>query len=191
MERGNIEGTINFNPIINEVVITDRGNVILAVFLGAIAMASLIGTIIYFNLNLENSLKATAMTALTFAIILFVLIKPSVIKNIKTKEIETIIQPIIHPVDRPVQVIKEVIREIEKPVIKEVIKNVFIEKPREKLNIPRYKFRGSTETRTYHKASCRFSKLIKEKYKVSRNDTKDFKKHGFRPCKVCKPNKDK
>jgi len=196
MKSGDLEGTINFNPIIEE-TINDNGNLALAILLGATAITSLIFIIKVFNLDITNALVGTLMVAIAFSVIVFILIRPSIIKNIRQEEFENFTQPIIQPIEKPLPIIKEIIREIEKPiieirevpVIREVTKHVFIETPRKKLNIPKYKFRGSTEAMTYHKTSCRFSKLIKGKYKVSRNDTKDFKKHGFKPCKICRPDK--
>jgi glucan phosphoethanolaminetransferase (alkaline phosphatase superfamily) len=187
----------SFEPIIKEETITNQGNLILATFLGIIAIISLITIIQIFKLNLIDSLKATIMVTMAFVIITFILIKPSIIRKIHTKEIEIITQPIIQPIEKYIPVIQEVIKEIEKPITRikeipimnEIVKHVFIEKNKKKLNIPKYKYRGSTETMTYHKTSCRFSKLIKNKYKISRNDLKDFKKYNFKPCKICKPNK--
>jgi len=78
---------------------------------------------------------------------------------------------------------KPIIRIVEKPVIREVVKKVFIEKPRKEP--PKYEYVGSTNAKTYHKTSCRFSKLIKDKFKVSKNEQEYFQKQGYKPCKVC------
>lgn len=177
-KREEYEGTIDFNPIIEEELITNSGNVLLSVFLSILAIAGLITTVNYFELGLEDSLKATAMTALALAIILFILIKPSTVRKIKTKEIQTITQQVLHPIDRPVEVIKEVIKEVEKPVVEKS------EKKKE-----RFTYQGSTQTGTYHKTSCRLSKLIKNKYKVVGNTNSEFRKRGFKPCKVCCPDR--
>jgi hypothetical protein len=108
-------------------------------------------------------------------------------------------------VDRPVYVEKEVIKEVpiqvpfetktiqvvEKevkvPVYKDkiVYKTKYVERKRKKLNIPKYKFLASTQTRTYHKRICKFSKLIKNKYKLHSNAKSTFKKKHYKACKAC------
>ncbi len=89
---------------------------------------------------------------------------------------------IIKYIEKPV--IKEVEKIIEKPVIKE--KKVFIEKSKPKRPAPpRFKYKASTESQTYHKTSCRLAKLIKPKYKITSNNINYFKKRGYKPCKVC------
>jgi len=98
-----------------------------------------------------------------------------------------VIREVIRTVDRPV--VKRVIEPIyiERGAQKRVIQPVYIEKPRKKLNIPKYDYFGSTETKTYHKSSCRFRKLIKRKYQVSNNSPTYFKSRKFKPCKLCHP----
>jgi hypothetical protein len=44
---------------------------------------------------------------------------------------------------------------------------------------------ASTETKKYHKITCRFSKLIKKKFRVENNNEDFFKKNKFKPCKSC------
>ena len=93
-----------------------------------------------------------------------------------------IVDPRINP--NPVQLIKqEVIREVPIEVQKTVYRT--IETPHQNLNIPRYKFLGSTQTRTYHKRTCKFSKLIKNKYKLHSNVTSTFKRQHYKSCKAC------
>ena len=98
----------------------------------------------------------------------------------KNKRIRT---PTIRAVEKPSRRIinKPVVKIVEKPVIREVIKKVFIEKPKESIA----EYTGSSNAKTYHKTSCRFSKLIEDKYKVSKNDIEYFQEQGYKPCKVC------
>ena len=117
----------------------------------------------------------------------------------KPVEEEPIIEPesikSIKPIERPKPskvvepIVKEIVRTVEKPVIKTitkpVIKTVLVERPKRKLNIPKYKYRGSSATKTYHKVTCRISKSIKNKYKVSNNDPNFFIKRGYKPCQIC------
>ncbi len=98
--------------------------------------------------------------------------------------------PIIKYIDRTivkeVPVEKPVVHIVEKPVTRFFGRNVIIqESPKKKLNIPKYDYVGSSETKTYHKHSCRLGKLIKKKYKLSSNSEDFFKKRKFKRCKGC------
>lgn len=99
--------------------------------------------------------------------------KPS-FKNYNLKNERIIRKPIKIMRRPPVKI-------VEKPIIREVEKKVFIEKP--KKSLPKYT--GSLNTKTYHKTSCKFSKLIEDKYKVMKDDIEYFQKQGYKPCKVC------
>ena len=104
-------------------------------------------------------------------------------------------QPIYTPPKSDFPFIKEVVKEVpvEKEVIKEVPieKKVYVDRPvyiqekREPLNIPKYDYVGSSETKTYHKRSCRLGKLIKKKYKISNNSESYFRSRGFKRCAAC------
>jgi len=96
-------------------------------------------------------------------------------KKIRNPVIGVVGKPIRQSINRPV------VKIVEKPVVREVVKKVFIEKPKEA--IPEYT--GSSNAKTYHKTSCKFSKLIDNKYKVSKNEQEYFQKQGYKPCKVC------
>jgi len=60
------------------------------------------------------------------------------------------------------------------------------EKPREVLNIPKYKYFGSKETKTYHLRNCRFRKLIKDAEKKNANDDDENKDPEFLKQKLKK-----
>ncbi|MEK6951977.1 MAG: hypothetical protein AABX29_03105 [Nanoarchaeota archaeon] len=47
---------------------------------------------------------------------------------------------------------------------------------------------GSNKNRTYHKAACRFGKLIKQKEKITSDNVGFFRKKRFSACKVCMKN---
>jgi hypothetical protein len=114
-----------------------------------------------------------SMLALFYAITIPLLILPRLIVTVHwvgARNVDKIVE-----IEKPV----EVVRIVEKPVIQ------YREKARKKLNIPKYDFLGSTETQTYHKRSCRFSKLIKNNHKVSDNNEEFFTKNGFVACKMC------
>jgi hypothetical protein len=93
------------------------------------------------------------------------------------------------PIQIPVEnkVIEVVERQVSPDVvcIHKPVKTVYVERPRKKLNIPKYAYLASTETKTFHKRTCRLSKLIKRKYKDSSNTKNRFLHKGYRPCKVC------
>ncbi len=86
-------------------------------------------------------------------------------------------------IDRPVIVEKEIVKEV--PVDVERIVYRTVKAPHRNLNIPKYEFVGSTLAETYHKRTCRFSKLIKKKYKLHSNYAHTFKVRHFKACKAC------
>jgi len=199
------ERTEELRPIITERKIWDTQNLIFAMIMGFVIIGSII-TILY--LYPMGSIEAIAMVAIFIAfysIFLFFLVKPQIHTEIQKQQIITktyekpivkeIVKEVIKEIEKPI--IKEVIKEIEKPIIKKVpvtktvikkvpvTKTYIIEKPRKKLNIPKYEFFGSTQTKTYHKSSCRLRKLIKRKYKESAHTEKHFLTRGYKPCKIC------
>jgi hypothetical protein len=100
------------------------------------------------------------------------------VQVIKEKILE---KPTIKYIERPVYIEKVV----EKPVVRTITKRIYIQKTRKKLNIPKYAYVGSTQTRRYHKRTCRLGKLIKRKYKLNSNSQKFYKKKHFKSCKSC------
>ena len=120
-----------------------------------------------------------------YAIILFFLLEPGILREIRSTQVRTIEKPIIQTVERPV--VREVVRTVDRPVVRtvEVEKPVYIERPRTRLSIPKYDYLGSSETMTYHRRTCRLGKLIKKKYKISNNSPVYFRSRKFKPCKVC------
>ena len=150
-----------------------------------------IGLVTIFGLGLTgNTLIIIIILELAFYFsITLMLLQPNIIKGIvKTitnTEQKTVVQQV--PVIREVKV--PVVKEVEKPVYVEkkvmVDRPVYVQVPRKKLDIPKYEFLGSSETKTYHLRSCRLGKLIKKKYKISNNSDSYFKKHKFHPCMVC------
>jgi len=81
--------------------------------------------------------------------------------------------------------VKEIIKEVIKEVPVERIVYRTIEKQHKKLNIPKFKFIGSTQTKTYHNRNCKFSKMLKNKYKLHSNSKVFFKRKHYKACKVC------
>lgn len=186
MEEVPVQESYETEPVITERKVWNERNVIFALVLTVFLIAiEFIGVLILDLTPLEASLLGFLLVFI-YAVVLFFLIEPSLLREIKTAEVRTVgPREVIRTVERPV------IRTVERPVIQEVPKIIeqrvplYIEKPRKKLNIPRYTYIGSTETKTYHKRTCRFGKLIKKKYKISNNDENYFKRRKFEPCKMC------
>ena len=49
------------------------------------------------------------------------------------------------------------------------------------------KYVGSKNSNIYHYTDCRWAKQILAKNLVEFSSAEDAKKHGYRPCKVCRP----
>lgn len=189
------EKTEHLKPIITEKKIWNMQYFIFALIIGIIIVASIITILFLFELTMISAIAMVAIFIAFYSIFLFFLIEPQILREIQKQQIIT--QTYEKPVMK--EVIKEVIKEIEKPVIKEVIreikmptkqqppiiKTLMVEAPRKKLNIPKYNFFGSTQTKTYHKSSCRLRKLIKRKYKESANTERFFLSRDYTPCKIC------
>jgi len=175
--------------------------IMLAIIAGMMTIVLAILISISFQFNLVQNLVMSWLLTTAFALFAFFLVDPTV----KVNPVKYIDRPIVQQVLVPVE--KEVVKEIqipmenkiievvEKPVIKEV--PVYIEKPvvrvireivtkkAKKLNIPKFEFIGSTQTRTYHKRTCKFSRMLKKKYKLHSNTKAFFKKKHYHACEAC------
>jgi hypothetical protein len=163
-------------PEITEEKLTRFNHIVFATLGGMIFILLFLFGVYFFSLNLLESLILAVGILFIYSVMLFLLLEPVVLRQVHTRESETISYP-------------GEVKYLEKEVIKEkpVIKTVFFEKPGKKLSVPKYNFVGTTESRTYHKRSCRLGKLIKKKYKIHEDDSNWFKLRGYKPCKVCKP----
>jgi len=146
-----------------------------------------------FNLNLTQNLVFGWFLTTLFAIFAFFVVDHSTIMQPERTLVREVERPVIMEIERPVQVPveKEVVRIVEKPVYIEKKVKVKVRERKKKLNIPKYKYHGSTETKTYHLRNCRFGKLIKRKYNLPSNSLKVFKKKRFKACKICMQKKKK
>src|SRR3989344_3969922 len=136
----------NSSQNVNEHRIWNENNVLFAIFSWFfIALIEFIAVFIL-KLNSEYSIILAFFLILFYTVLLFFLLEPEILREVNTRETRT----------------------IEKPIFKEIEKEVpvYIEKLRDKLNIPKYDYLGSSQTKVYHKHLCRFGKLIKKKYKV-------------------------
>ncbi|MBU2562454.1 MAG: hypothetical protein KKF68_02215 [Nanoarchaeota archaeon] len=183
----------HLEPIITEEKLFNLNNLFLSFFIGITAIALIVVLILFLDLDRSDSILFSSLVIICYAIILFFLLEPSILRKVHTKEVQTIERPVevIRTVERPVirtvEKPVEVIRTVERPVIRKV----FVEKQRKKLDIPRYEYRGSSQTKVYHKTSCRLSKSIKPKYKISKHSAEYFKRNKFKPCKMCLSKKKK
>lgn len=164
-------------PIIIEKNIWNLNNFFLSFIIGVFIIISFFITINFFPLSLTNVLILFVFIIVLYSIILFFLLEPKKLKE----------------VNQPVEIIKnKIIKEpvtqtVYKQIPYEVEKRIYITNPRhnkEKLN-----FYGSIKSGTYHKGSCRLSKLIKNDYKIGNNYEKYFIKNKYKPCKICIQNK--
>lgn len=180
-----------FEPIITEKQMLNSKNVLLAFVIGFIFIVFSMLMIILLQLTFENSLALLLFIIIIYSILLFFLLEPRIIREIHRRELEhrTIEKPVIKEIIKEVEkpVVKEIIREIEVPVEKPVFQKVYLKALSKNSTRIKYDYVGSSETKVYHKNSCRLGKSIKRKYKISNNDKLNFKKKGFRGCKLCKP----
>jgi len=160
---------------------------LIVILVGALIIVGVLLINAIFKLATVHIVVVCWIVTTLFAIWAILIVDPKVTINpVRTliKEVPVEKQVFIdRPVEKQVFVDRPVI--IEKEVIKEVPKIVYRTTPHRKLEIPKYDFIGSTETRTYHKRNCRFSKLIKKKYKVHSNSASTFKSKHFKACKSC------
>jgi len=160
----------------------DKKNIFIVVLVAILVVLFVIIVNLIYSLSIVQNLLMCWIITTVYSLFAFFIIDNKVIRPESEKIIE-----------RPVEVIREIMvpfenkvtEIIEKPVIKEV--PVYIREPRieEKLNIPKYNYIASSETKKYHKRNCRYGKLIKEKYKISNNEAAFFEKMNFKACKIC------
>jgi len=173
----------SLNPIITEKQVWREGNILLAFLLGIVFVLIDVSSIVFLGLTtLAASILGFALVVI-YAIALFFLLEPRLIKEIKRTEIMVKDRPVLKEVVRTVE--KEVPTEVVRTVERIVPRTVYIEKKRKKLNIPKYAYVGSTLTKIVHKKSCRFGKSIKRKYKLNSNNLQMFKKKKYQPCELC------
>lgn len=186
-------------PTIRENFVVNTRNNELAIASGILLFFGGIISVFIFGLSyLQTILVFGSLTVFYASLALFLLnpfrlriVRSYLLKTIE-KPVEVVVEkPIEVYIDRPVEVvkevpvIKEVVREVKVPVVQEVEKTVYVSEPRRKLNIPRYSYFGSSETKIFHKRSCRFSKLIKRKYKICRMNRAFFVRNHYKKCNNC------
>jgi hypothetical protein len=175
---------------------------LIAIIVGAMTVIIALLTSINLEFSLVENLVMSWILTTIYALFAFFLIEPTVkinpIRYIEKPVVQEVIKIIEKPIVKEIQIPIEnkVIEVVEKPVIKEVIKYVerpvkpirivrIIKQKSRKLNIPKFKFIASTQTRTYHKRTCKFTKMLKKKFKLHSNLEAIFKKRHFKACKSC------
>lgn len=199
--------TQQLEPVVRERRLWNMTNVITAFAIGVVLVAIEFISIPLFGMSPLSAIVLGLILIVIYAVVLFFLLEPKIMREVFQTTVKTVEKPTYKEIIKTVE--KPVVRTVEKPVIKEVTKEVTVEKPvyrtiekpvvrtvtkpvvkyvervRKRLNIPKYDYLGSSETKVYHKRSCRLSKLIKRKYKVSSNSILYFKNRGYKPCEVC------
>jgi Ca2+/Na+ antiporter len=156
-------------PFIKERKIWNQNNLFLAVLLGLFFAILDFVTILLLDLDIAKASFLGLGLVAIYTVFLFFLVEPQLLREINRTTYHTVEKPIV--------------KEVEKIIDRKV--PVYIQQPRKKLDIPKYNFVGSSETKVYHKKSCRLGKSIKKKYRVNNNSEDFFKKRKYKACKVC------
>lgn len=167
-----------------------------AILIAAMLVLAVILSSLTFNLSLVENLVLSWITTTIYSIFLFFLFDNPIIRAIRIVEkpiyIEKpVIREVIKYIEKPIQIPIEnrTIEVVDRPVtvyrdiVRPLIQRMSI--PKKKLNIPKFKYLGSTNTKRYHKKTCRLSKLIKKKFKIQNNSKKFFIKKHYKACKSC------
>lgn len=151
---------------------------------GLIIIISFFILVYFFELNFLESILIAFFLVVLYAILLFFLTESS--QNKITIRREIIAKPIIQIKKEPVQVVHEVEKRIYYTNPKKEFLNQGYSKSLENPKLSHLSdYIGSVNSGVYHQNTCRLSKLIKEKYKISKQDPSYFIKNNYRPCEVC------
>ena len=124
-----------------------------------------------------NSLQRLLMffILITFYLIMLILLYRSIIRRIiLSKKKLGAVNPLFQHIQTAIDDEKTPVYEDPKDLVTDSTKVT-----------SKLKYVGSIETKKYHKSNCRFSKLIKAKYRLESNEESFFKKKKFKPCKTC------
>lgn len=172
----------------------DKHNIVIAVLVAMLVILFAIITNLIFNLNSIQGLTMGWILTTVYSLFAYFIMDNKIINKVESEVI----------IEKPVEIIREVIKEVPMPIqipienrIIELVDRivtkevpVYIREPIKikHLNLPKYDYIASSETKRYHKRACRFGKLIKNKYKISKNNPLFFKKKHFKACKMCLKN---
>lgn len=170
-----MKGDKNSRKIASGQTITDERlwnerNFFLAFGIGVVLI--IIGVAILFFTEIEFTYKIVSLAGILvlYAIILFFLLEPGILRKIESNEVKTL------EIEKPIVYLKK------EPVYLE--KKVYVKEKKKPRKQPiRYKFVASTETKTYHANSSRLARLIKYKNRIYGDNPKEFEKEGYKPSK--------
>ena len=181
---------------INERIIERKKPVALMIILGIMVIDIAVIISLVGNFDLVQNLIMGWVFSMVYAILMFLFFGGQTILERNVDNYSEVEKKIMHvvPGEKELEIFavdNPIVKVVEKPVIKKVYievpkeKIVYKERSIKKLNILKYKYFGSKETKTYHSRNCRFRKLIKKKYQLSSNSEAFFKKKKFKKCKLC------
>lgn len=171
-------------PTISEKHLWNANNLFFAFAIGILVIISFVLLLFFLKLSFTNSIISASILIIFYAIVLFFLLEPRILREIK--------QPIIKTLNNEVVVEKPIYKQIPYEVEKTIYVTNPIKEEKPKLNSKqriKFKFISSIKSGTYHESSCRLSRLIKQKYKIGKNSIDYFKNHNYKPCKICIKNK--
>ncbi len=166
--------TFHSSPEVSEKKLWQFRYILFAVLIGFAEILISVLLIYYFNAEILISIIISFIATVLYAVILYFLLEPRLMKEIKLVEI----QKHTRTIHQPIRFTKQV------PVIKEIEKPIYIKRtsaPRKK-----YIYVGSSKTKKYHLTSSRLAKLIANKNKVFSNSEAFFTKRGYRPSQQIK-----
>ena len=165
-------GEIHYlEPSIVEKNIWNLNHFFTSLFIGLFLVAIFIIIIKFLNLDLTQVLILFLTIIIIYSIILFFLLEPKRLREIQ--------QPILKTIAN---------KPIYKQIPYETVKKIYVTNPKKsskKTPIKKFNFYASTQSKTYHKNTCRLSRLMKRKYKIGNDKEIYFTKNKYRPCKVC------
>jgi hypothetical protein len=194
------------DPAVSERRLWSLNNIFLAIFLGILSVIIELLAVGFFNFDRESALILGLIIITIYAVVLFFLLEPVLLREVRHKEIKHIEKPVIKEVIRTIEkpiykiIEKPIVKTIEKPIYKTIEKIKTVEKPvikkvtKEvpvyiKPKIPqghRYKYVASTTTKIYHLSSSRLARLIRPKNRIYSDSTSDLEKKGFKPSEHIK-----
>ena len=177
------KGRYELNPIITEKRVWNQKNILIAILSSIFVVIFEFVAVFFVGLLRPYALFLGFVLIIIYAIFLFFLLEPKLMREIIRTEVISVERPVIKEIVKEVP--RDIVREVQKPVTQTLTKTVYVPIPRKKLEIPKYDYVGSSETKTFHTRNCRFGKLIKRKYKVSNNSKVYFTGRKYAPCKVC------
>ncbi len=181
-----MENTSQNRTLITKHYGLNRLNLLIAVVSALIMIALGLLAVYTLNFSLRETAEMSFLLMSFYALLMFILaIRRTLVES---KSIETKVKFVEKFIEKPL-VERVVIHEPAEPKTRTITKIInkvrTIKQKSKKLNIPHYKFVGSSVNKVFHTHNCRLGKLIKKKYKISHNTKAYYLQRKFKPCKVC------